>query len=108
MLSGYRIMWMYVMFDLPVGTKKERYQATRFRNALLDLGFNMVQFSVYSRCCAGREILDRLARDIKPYVPNGGYVDILSFTDKQFENIIRYQSKKLANQDKNKSQLVLF
>ena len=26
-LSGYRMMWLYVMFDLPVGTKAERKAA---------------------------------------------------------------------------------
>ncbi len=48
-LSGYRIMWVWVLFDLPVGTKAERKRATRFRNDLLDLGFEMVQFSVVSQ-----------------------------------------------------------
>ena len=40
-------MWILVLFDLPVTTKTERAKATHFRNALLDLGFEMVQFSVY-------------------------------------------------------------
>ena len=48
-LSGYRMMWLYVMFDLPVGTKAERRAATRFRQSLLDDGFEMAQFSVYLR-----------------------------------------------------------
>ena len=43
-LSGYRIMWVFVLFDLPVGTKKERKAATRFRHSLLDLGFEISQF----------------------------------------------------------------
>ena len=32
-LSGYRLMWMAVLFDLPVGTKKERKAAERARKA---------------------------------------------------------------------------
>ena len=32
-------MWCVVMFDLPVGTKKQRSEANRFRNHLFDLGF---------------------------------------------------------------------
>lgn len=40
-------VWCVVMFDLPVGTKDERRRATKFRNNLLDLGFQMAQFSVY-------------------------------------------------------------
>ncbi len=44
-LSGYRIVWVFVLFDLPVGTKKERKAATKFRHSLLDLGFEMSQYS---------------------------------------------------------------
>ena len=46
MLSGYRLMWVVVMFDLPVIEKAERKAATAFRNSLLDMGFAMSQFSV--------------------------------------------------------------
>ncbi len=54
-LSGYRIMWLFVLFDLPVGTKRERKAANGFRHALLDLGFEMSQFSVYIKYSAGKE-----------------------------------------------------
>ena len=37
-LSGYRLMWMMVMFDLPVTDKAARKEYTRFRNFLLDNG----------------------------------------------------------------------
>ena len=36
-LSGYRIMWMLVMFDLPVVTAPERLAANQFRHSLLGL-----------------------------------------------------------------------
>lgn len=42
MISGYRLMWLMVMFDLPVQTKKDRKLASKFRNDLLDLGFCVV------------------------------------------------------------------
>ena len=51
-LSAYRIMWIFIMFDLPVTTKPERKEASAFRNYLLDLGFEMSQFSVYLKFCA--------------------------------------------------------
>src|SRR3546814_3502482 len=50
-LSGYRLMWIFVMFDLPVGTKKQMHDATKFREFLLDQGFEMSKFSVYARFC---------------------------------------------------------
>jgi len=43
MLSGYRLMWVAVMFDLPVVAKEERKAATDFRKLLLDLGFESCQ-----------------------------------------------------------------
>ena len=53
LLSGYRLMWIMVMFDLPVVDPHDRKAATGFRNALLDMGFEMAQFSVYMRFCSG-------------------------------------------------------
>ena len=50
-----RILWLFVFFDLPVGTKAERRVATRFRNFLKDDGYMMLQFSVYARVCRGEE-----------------------------------------------------
>ena len=45
-LSGYRLMWVMTMFDLPVVSKAERKAATRFRNALLDLGFDHAEIAL--------------------------------------------------------------
>ena len=81
MLSGYRLMWVLVMFDLPVMTAKERKAATSFRNTLLDLGFEMAQFSVYLRHCTGPEHADTLTKRVQSALPVGGIVDVLRFTD---------------------------
>jgi CRISPR-associated protein Cas2 len=93
-MSGYRIMWMLVMFDLPVVEKKERKEATQFRNSLLDLGFDMVQFSVYMRCCVSRERADALTKKVRQVLPSGGKVSILFFTDKQYANMINFYARK--------------
>lgn len=37
--TAYSVMWVVVMFDLPVGGKAEMRRAARFRNSLLELGF---------------------------------------------------------------------
>ena len=42
-------MRIIVFFDLPVKTKKERRNATQFRNFLIKDGFYMMQYSVYAR-----------------------------------------------------------
>jgi CRISPR-associated protein Cas2 len=93
MLSGYRLMWMIVMFDLPVVEKAERRAATEFRNTLLDLGFEMSQFSVYMRFCTSGAQVDTYCKRVEEALPQGGKVNILQFTDRQYERIIAFQGK---------------
>lgn len=107
-LSGYRIMWLLVMFDLPVVEDEERKQATQFRNALLDMGFEMAQFSVYMRFAPSKKAADRLAQKIEAILPPGGKVDILSFTDKQYENIAHFQNGFVLPARKSYEQFSLF
>lgn len=107
-LSGYRIMWMFVLFDLPVDTKKERKAATKFRHALLDLGFEMSQFSVYLKFCAGKEQAEALARRVEAAMPGAGKVHLVSITDKQYENIRTYRGRKREPASKMPDQLALF
>lgn len=107
-LSSYRIMWMFVLFDLPVGTKKERKAATKFRHSLLDLGFEMSQYSVYLKFCAGKEQTEALARQIEAAMPSVGKVHLLLITDKQYAGIRTYRGQKREPPSKMPSQLALF
>jgi CRISPR-associated protein Cas2 len=108
-LSGYQIMWVWVLFDLPVGTKAERKRATRFRNDLLDLGFEMVQFSVYLRHAWSREKAESYARQVGECVPQAGHVQVLFFTDKQYAQSKVYRGRaKHRSPDEKPRQLVLF
>ena len=107
-LSGYRIMWVFVLFDLPVGTKKERKAATRFRHSLLDLAFEMSQFSVYLKFCAGKEQAEALARQVETEMPPSGEVHLVSITDKQYENVRTYRGRKRECFPKMPNQLALF
>lgn len=107
-LSGYRLMWIFVMFDLPVGTKQQSREATRFRQFLLDQGFEMSQFSVYARFCNGRESYDSHLRRIERNLPEKGDIHVLTFTDKQYENIVRFSSQRRKRPRKNPDQLALF
>jgi len=101
-------MWMMVMFDLPVTSEPERKAATAFRGALLDDGFEMTQFSIYTRLCSGMEQADTHVRRVEAEVPEGGKVDILFFTDKQFERMISFTSGKRRGPRKNPDQLAMF
>jgi CRISPR-associated protein Cas2 len=86
----YRIMWLFVFFDLPVETKKEMRVASDFRKTLLRDGFIMFQFSVYVRHCPSKENADVHLKRVKAMIPSEGQVCILTVTDKQFGEMVRF------------------
>ena len=92
-LNAYRIMWLFVFFDLPVVTKKERKIAATFRKNLMKDGFVMLQFSVYIRHCASKESQAVHIQRVKSIVLETGMVSILSVTDKQYGDIVNFWGK---------------
>lgn len=96
------------MFDLPVVLKRERQEATRFRLTLLDLGFEMAQFSVYMRFCTSQAQVDALSRKVEAALPPGGKVNILTFTDKQYERILTFHGGQRQPAQKPPDQFDLF
>jgi CRISPR-associated protein Cas2 len=107
-LSGYRLMWVFVMFDLPVGTKQQMREATKFREFLLDEGFEMSQFSVYARFCSGKDSYETYLRRIERNLPEHGDVHVLTFTDRQYESIVRFASQRRKRSRRNPDQLAMF
>lgn len=82
--SPFRMGWLMAMFDLPVLLEEERKEAARFRKALLDDGFIMIQYSVYSRPCVSLEKMMKYYERVKTYAPTTGDIRLLFFTDKQW------------------------
>ena len=107
-LNAYRIMWLFVFFDLPTTTKKERKNAARFRKDLEKDGFTMMQFSVYIRHCPSKENRDVHVKRVRTSVPEVGMVSILSVTDKQYGDIINMWGKKQEPLPGTPLQLELF
>ena len=101
-------MWLFVFFDLPVTTKKERKMASGFRKNLLKDGFSMMQFSVYYRHCASKESADVHIQRVKNYVPEKGQVSILEVTDKQYGNICNFWGFKSKPLPEGPKQLEMF
>lgn len=106
-ISGYRILWMLVMFDLPVVEKSDRKQATKFRKYLLDYGFHMAQYSVYYRLLDSKEAAETIEKKIARICPANGSVHILTITDKQYENLRVYENRKQKKLKKSE-QLTIF
>lgn len=101
-------MWVLVMFDLPVMTKAQRKAATGFRNFLLKDGFDMVQYSVYSRPCPSDENAAVHTERVKANLPANGQVRILKFTDKQYGRMECFLSKTASRPESQPDQIQLF
>jgi len=101
-------MWLYVMFDLPVGTRSERKAATEFRKFLLDQGFEMAQFSVYLRFAESKEAAETYIGRIRQSLPSKGKVHIVTITDKQYANARIFSGRKSERRSGNPDQLALF
>lgn len=75
MKSRFRMGWILVMFDLPVVEQDERKQASRFRHELLNLGYFMMQESVYARNCVSQDKYQQYLNDLKALSPDKGLVN---------------------------------
>lgn len=107
-LSAYRLMWLMVMFDLPVDTDVNRKAANDFRHELLNFGFERCQYSVYLRFCEGREQANTWTKRVQGVLPPGGKVYCFYLTDKQYEGVVRFEYKKRKKPAKNPGQYQLF
>lgn len=107
-LNAYRIMWLFVFFDLPTETEKDRKNYTRFRKNLMKDGFTMMQFSVYTRHCASRESSGVHTKRVESFVPPKGQISILEITDKQYGSIKNFWGKDTIPSKPPPSQLEMF
>ena len=107
-LNQYRSMWVLVFFDLPTDTKIERKVASKFRKNLLDDGFGMFQFSIYTRFCPSRENAGVHIQRTKRALPKKGKVCIMQITDKQFGMMELFYGQKEADLEPPSQQLELF
>lgn len=101
-------MWILVFFDLPTYTAEERKTAADFRKNLLEEGFTMFQFSIYTRPCPSRENVEVHIRRIEKILPPRGQVGIMPVTDKQFGLMKIYFGAKSAPKPEGYEQLMLF
>ena len=103
-----RFMRIIVMFDLPVITEKERKTATKFRKYLLDDGFIMMQYSVYSRICKNSDDLNKHINRLRINIPKNGNIRLLQITEKQYNNIIMFSGAKSVEEDISIDNLLVF
>jgi CRISPR-associated protein Cas2 len=107
-LNAYRIMWVFVLFDLPTETAGERKAAGLFRKNLIKDGFTMFNYSVYIRHCPSSENATVHRQRVKKALPEKGNITILNLTDKQFGDMEVFISAKKQEPLTGPQQLELF
>jgi CRISPR-associated protein Cas2 len=107
-VSGFRAMWLIVLFDLPVRTKPQRKRAMEFRKHLLEDGFSMMQYSVYMRPCASEENTDVHVQRTQRAIPILGSVRIMRVTDRQFSRMLCFDGKMPASPEGMPNQLEFY
>ncbi|MCB9911421.1 MAG: CRISPR-associated endonuclease Cas2 [Planctomycetes bacterium] len=106
--SKYRMAWVLVFFDLPVGTPEERKAATNFRKDLLKDGYIMVQFSVYARPCGSPDRVETQVRRLKPKIPPKGEVRGLIVSDAQWGRMLVMRSQRKVESEPQPEQMMFF
>lgn len=107
-LNQYRVMWVFVFFDLPTETKRDRKNYALFRKMLVKDGFGMIQFSIYSRHCNSKENADVHIQRVKKFLPPKGEVIVFTLTDKQFGMMEFFKGETEAKRPATPQQLELF
>lgn len=77
-------MRIMVFFDLPVTTTKKKRNYRLFRRFLLKDGYDMLQWSVYSRIVNGFDDAQKHLQRLESNLPPEGSVRCLQVTEKQF------------------------
>lgn len=103
-----KFMWLFVFFDLPTKTKKERKKYMQFRNHLLKDGFIMMQFSIYTRICKGDDSVETHKKRVKEHIPSKGHIRMISITDLQYSKMETLVGIKSPEEKLEKKQLLLF
>lgn len=87
------------MFDLPVVTEKDRKIYSKFRNFLLDDGYFMLQYSIYTRICKNADDVKKHEIKLSINMPQKGNIRLLQVTENQFQNM-KILCGKQSNEEK--------
>ena len=102
-------MRIIVFFDLPVVKKRERKIYAQFRRFLLNDGYDMIQYSVYSRLCNGIDMTNKHLKRLSTSLPEKGSIRCLTITEKQYSEMKFLVGKPTIKEKKvNADQLSLF
>lgn len=82
-----RIVRTIVFFDLPNIYIKDKRNYLKFRKYLLNVGFIMMQESVYSKLVMNSQQSNLLLDRLRKNAPKKGVIQVLTITEKQYSQI---------------------
>ncbi|UXV43271.1 CRISPR-associated endonuclease Cas2 [Staphylococcus simulans] len=82
-----RFLRLFIMFDLPVETSRERREYRKFVKFLLNEGYVRSQYSIYCKLILNRGTLNHQISKLKQNLPAHGIVQSLIVTEKQFSDM---------------------
>lgn len=82
-----RYMRILLMFDLPTITSIDMKEYRRFRKFLIKSGFIMMQESIYTKLVINTPSADLVRQQIRKTIPKEGLVQMITITEKQFQNM---------------------
>lgn len=102
-------MRLMVFFDLPVKTAAQRKQYRLFRHFLLQDGYDMLQYSVYSRIVNGSDQLKKHQSRLQRHLPPDGAIRALHVSESQYSGMkLLLGSKSFQEKTVTDVQMVLF
>lgn len=106
----FKMGWIIVAFDLPVGTKEDRKSATNFRKYLLEDGFQMIQYSVYLRSLVSHARMETHIRRLREHIPPDGAVRAIFITESQWQRsfVVYGKSREIQSPESMPEQLHLW
>jgi len=87
-VNYYKQMRLLLIYDLPMIDDEDRKIYQRFHNKLISIGFNMLQYSIYSKVVQNDQAYKQLISKINKILPQKGNIAIIKITEKQYEDMI--------------------
>lgn len=94
-----RFMRIMVFFDLPVTTKAWRKEYAKFRKFLINDGYIMLQYSVYSKTVRNSDDAKKHCRYLQGHVPAKGSVRVMTVTEKQYASMEILAGERLKSEN---------
>ncbi len=96
------------MYDLPVVSEKDKKIYSKFRRFLLNDGYIMIQYSIYSRICKNHDDILKHINRIRQNTPDKGNIRLLQVTENQYNNMLLLSGNKVDDELMTSESLIVF